>query len=40
MTLTEQAEIRKAYERDVWAGEWNSLPTAIDRLLAKREASR
>lgn len=36
MTPEEEREVRAAFERDKWAGEWNSLPTAIDRLLAAR----
>lgn len=36
MTLTEQRRIQAAFERDRWAGEWNSLPTAIDNLLSER----
>lgn len=36
MTRAEQRQTRAAFDRDVWAGEWNSLPTAIDRLLAAR----
>lgn len=36
MTSQEMTEIAKAFERDKWVGEWNSLPTAIDRLLADR----
>lgn len=32
----EQHDLRRAYERDQWAGEWNSLPTAIDRLMRHR----
>lgn len=38
MTDAEQRDIRAAFERDRWAGEWNSLPTAIDRMLAARDA--
>ncbi len=37
MTSREQNDLQQAFERDKWAGEWNSLPTAIDRLLAQRE---
>jgi hypothetical protein len=36
MTPDEARDVRAAFERDKWAGEWNSLPTAIDRLLAAR----
>lgn len=36
MTPAEEREIIAAFERDKWAGEWNSLPTAIDNLLASR----
>lgn len=28
-------DLKSAHERDAWAGEWNSLPTAIDRLVAR-----
>lgn len=38
MTFTETVGIKAAFERDRWAGEWNSLPTAIDRLLSDRAA--
>lgn len=39
MTPTEERDLRAAFERDKWAGEWNSLPTAIDSLLAARLAA-
>lgn len=38
MTTSEQRDIAQAFERDKWAGEWNSLPTAIDRMMADRAA--
>lgn len=40
MTSTEQRDLHAAFERDRWAGEWNSLPTAIDRLLRERNLPR
>ncbi len=33
-TASEDGDLRRAYDRDAWAHEWNSLPTAIDRVLA------
>ena len=39
MTYAEERDLRAAYERDRWAGEWNSLPTAIDRVLADRAST-
>ncbi len=36
MTPGEERDLRAAFDRDRWAGEWNSLPTAIDRLLESR----
>ena len=41
LTTTQEDEyrdLRAAYDRDVWAGEWNSLPTAIDRVVAAARA--
>ena len=38
MTPAEQRDVRAAFERDKWAGKWDSLPTAIDRLLGDRAA--
>ena len=40
MTPDEERDIRAAFERDKWAGEWNSLPTAIDRMLRFRAEAR
>ena len=37
LTAEEAKDLRNAHERDSWAGEWNSLPTAIDHILAARE---
>ena len=33
-SYAEGVALRRAYDRDVWAQEWNSLPTAIDRVVA------
>lgn len=33
-SFDEYHDLQRAYERDVWAKEWNSLPTAIDRVLS------
>lgn len=33
-SYAEAQDLQRAYERDVWAQEWNSLPTAIDRVLS------
>lgn len=39
MNPAEERDLKAAFERDKWADEWNSLPTAIDRLLATRLAA-
>lgn len=31
--LDHDRSLRDAFERDKWAGEWNSLPTAVDRVV-------
>jgi len=36
LSETELRDVRAAFERDRWAGEFNSLPTAIDRVLSRR----
>lgn len=36
MTPAEERDLRAAFDRDRWADEWNSLPTAINRLLGQR----
>jgi hypothetical protein len=36
LTMSEERDLQAAFERDKWAGEWNSLPTAIERLLRDR----
>lgn len=38
LTDAECHELRAAHDRDAWAGEWNSLPTAVDRIIAKAKA--
>lgn len=37
LTDDENRAVHAAFERDKWAGEWNSLPTAIDRVLTARQ---
>lgn len=36
LTIAEEIDLRSAFERDKWAGEWNSLPTAVARVVAER----
>ena len=35
----EYRDLRAAHDRDAWASEWNGLPTAVDRIVAAREAA-
>lgn len=37
-TSTEHRELQAAFDRDKRAGEWNSLPTAIDRVVQQHVA--
>lgn len=37
MSHAEKADLQRAYDLDVWAHEFNSVPTAVDRILAARD---
>lgn len=39
LTEDEERDLRAAFDRDRWSGEWNSVPTAADRILAQRAAA-
>lgn len=36
LTAEDMRDLRAAAKRDEWSGEWNSLPTAVERILSAR----